>query len=92
MTPSSYESNKSLLMPDPKLGSTNVTVHVVQTGHAMSKEQIGRAVLHKSPYKSDQRCKEAEMPPYNSEQFYDSKLWSFLKKHGKPGALAWNVA
>ena len=68
------------------------TVHVVQTGHSMSKEQIGRARLHKSPYKFDQRCKEAEMPPYPSEAFYDSKVWSFVKKHGKPGALVWNVA
>ena len=67
-------------------------VHAVQTGHSMSKEQIGRAILHKSPYKSDQKCNEAEMPPYNSEQFCDSKVWSVAKKHGKRGALIWNVA
>jgi len=67
-------------------------VHVVQTGHGMSKEQAGRAILHKSPYKCDQKCKEADMPPYGSEPFSDSKVWSFVKKHGKKGALIWNVA
>nr|WP_281721641.1 aspartyl/asparaginyl beta-hydroxylase domain-containing protein [Nitrosomonas nitrosa] len=70
----------------------NAIVHVVQTGHAMSKEQIGRAILHKSPYKFDQKCKEADLPPYNSERYCDSKVWSFVKKHAKKGALIWNVA
>lgn len=70
----------------------NATVHVVQTGHSMSNAERGRANLHKSPYKFDQKCKEAEMPPYTSEPYYDSKVWSVVKKHGKKGALIWNVA
>lgn len=67
-------------------------VNVVQTGHAMTKAQIGKAILHKAPYKYDRKCKEAEMPDYNSEPYYDAKVWSFVKKYGKKGALIWNVA
>jgi hypothetical protein len=36
---------------------------------------------------------EAELPPpYPSAIYYDAKIWRFIQKHAKPGALVWNIA
>lgn len=70
----------------------DIPVNVVQTGHKLSERELGRAKLYVSPYKFDSPVKESEMPPYNSEKFYDAKIWSFIKKYSKKNSLIWNVA
>ena len=67
-------------------------VFAVQIGHALTKENVGKAKILKSPYKYDQAVIGEEAPPYASEQYYDAKLWSFVRKRGADGALIWNVA
>ena len=64
----------------------------VQTGHTLTEETAGRAEVLVSPYKYDKPVKAGDAPPYPSESFYDAKLWSFVRKQGKKGALIWNVA
>ncbi len=64
----------------------------VQTGHTLTEESAGRAEVLVSPYKYDKPVKAGDAPPYPSESFYDAKLWSFVRKQGKKGALIWNVA
>jgi hypothetical protein len=75
-----------------QLAFPNTPVNVVQTGHKLSERELGRAKLYVSPYKFDSPVKESEMPPYNSEKFYDAKIWSFIKKYSKKNSLIWNVA
>lgn len=70
----------------------NIPVNVVQTGHKLNERELGRAKLYVSHYKFDSPVKESEMPPYNSEKFYDAKVWSFVKKYSKKNSLIWNVA
>lgn len=33
-----------------------------------------------------------EFPPYPSANFYDAKIWRFVKKHASKGAVIWNIA
>jgi hypothetical protein len=67
-------------------------VFAVQIGHALTKKNVGKAKILKSPYRYDQAVRLEDSPPYPSEQYYDSKLWSFVRKRGSDGALIWNVA
>ena len=53
---------------------------------------MGKAWVFRHALKFDQIPPEDEMPPYPSEPTYDAKVWLFVKKHAKPGALVWNVA
>lgn len=70
----------------------NAAAHVVQTGHKMNEEEIGRAKLYISPYKYSEPVKKHEQPPFPSVAHYDSKAWSFMRQHAKRGALFYNVA
>lgn len=63
-------------------------VCAVRIGKAVP--NIGRAVLFEAPERFEQNAKEP--PPYPSCGNYDSKVWKFVKQHGKPGAIVWNVA
>lgn len=67
-------------------------VFAVQIGHALTKENVGKAKILKSKYKYDQTVSAEDAPPYPSEPYYDAKLWSLVKKRGADGALIWNVA
>ena len=75
-----------------QLAFPNLPVYAVEIGHKMSEYERGRAITMRSPYKYDQPIKEEEAPPYPSEKYYDAKIWPFVIKHAKPGALIWNVA
>lgn len=75
-----------------QLSFPEIPVKMVQTGHKMSQDEIGRAQLFVSPYKFDKPVKLNEAPPFPSVPEYDAKAWSFMKKYGKEGALFWNVA
>lgn len=70
----------------------NANFHVVQVGHAMTEREIGRAKLWISPYKWNQEVKDKDRPPFPSAQYYDAKLWPFVREHASPGALIWNCA
>ena len=72
-----------------QLAWPNAVAHVVQVGHSMSKEEVGRAILWKCPLAFDKPTKEP--PPFPSALTYDAKCWGFMKVHAKPGALMWNV-
>lgn len=60
---------------------------MVQVG---SIPDTGRAILYKAPeaFGDDARYR----PPFPSCSNYDAKAWQFVKRHGQPGALFWNVA
>lgn len=75
-----------------QLAFPNVPAFAVEVGHKMSDYERGRAQVMRSPYGYDQAVKDAELPPYPSERYYDAKLWEFVKANGKKGALIWNVA
>lgn len=49
----------------------------------------GGIKVYKAPEKFDQKAKNP--PPYPSAAHYDAKVWQFVKKHAKKGALIWNV-
>jgi len=70
----------------------DVPVYAVQIGHKMNDYEKRRATVMVSPYKYDQRVEDEYLPPFESEKYYDAKVWEFVKTHGKPGALIWNVA
>lgn len=79
-----------------QLAFPNAEVHVVSVGHTMSKEDIGRAIFHKSPYKFNSAVKKKDLPPFPSAPTYDAKAWPVMKqwhkKHGrKDPVLFWNV-
>ena len=74
-----------LAFPDAKF-------FAVQTGHTLTAKSAGRAKVLVSPYKFDKPVKDADVPPYPSEAFYDAKLWQFCRKQGAKDALIWNVA
>jgi hypothetical protein len=72
-------------------------VHCVSVGHTMSPRELGRAILHRSPYKFDRPVKEWDAPPYPSTPTYDAKVWAPMTEwyttHPKPEKiLVWNVA
>lgn len=69
----------------------DLPVHVVQVGHKLSEDEVGRAKLHISPYRFDKKVKDEEMPPFPSVPTYDAKGWKFVVDHAKDGALFWNV-
>lgn len=77
-------------------GFPNAEVHVVETGHKMKPDEIGRAIWHKSPYTFMKDVKTVDMPPFPSAKNYDAKCWSIMKEyyktHEKPKmVLMWNV-
>lgn len=50
----------------------------------------GSAKVYSAPELPDQP---AQLPPiFPSAEYYDAKLWRFVREHGQPGALVWNVA
>ena len=63
----------------------------VRIGHNTTPQEQGRAETYKSRYKFQQECKEDERPPFPSSLTYDSKAWSFMKKHASKNSLFWNV-
>lgn len=69
----------------------DIDVHVVQVGHKMNENQLGRAKLHVSEYKFDQKVKDEDMPPFPSVPTYDAKAWKFVKEYAKDGSMFWNV-
>ena len=75
-----------------QLAFPNVPAYAVQIGHKMNDYEKGRAEIIKSPYAYDKVVSEDKMPPYSSEPYYDAKVWEFVKKKNKKGALVWNVA
>lgn len=66
-------------------------VYGVRVGHQTTDAERGRAIVMDAPYRFTQKCHRKEKPPFPSSDYYDSKVWSFLRRHGKPGALFWNV-
>jgi hypothetical protein len=34
----------------------------------------------------------SDVPPYDSLDVYDAKIWIFVKQHGQDGDFIWNVA
>jgi len=48
--------------------------------------------MWRSSYKFDRPVKPKDAPPFPSAPKYDAKGWEFIRAHGKPGALFWNVA
>jgi hypothetical protein len=66
-------------------------VYGVRVGHNTTDREKGRAELFLSKYKFEQKCKPAEKPPFPSSDYYDSKVWSFIKEHASNDALFWNV-
>jgi len=74
-----------------QLAWPNANFNVVQVGHKMKPEQIGRAKLWVSPYKFDRPVKGDDIPPFPSAPTYDAKAWSFVKAYASSGALFWNV-
>lgn len=72
-------------------------VHVVSVGHTMDESSIGRATMHRSPYKFERPVKKIDAPPYPSTPTYDAKCWrpmvDWYKTHPRPEkVLIWNVA
>lgn len=74
---------------------------MVQTGHKLKTEEVGRAALYISPYKFNKKVKEIDTPPFPSAADYDAKCWSIMKNHYKDDSifrrlkkkvLMWNVA
>jgi hypothetical protein len=71
-------------------------VHVVETGHKMTADEIGRAIWHRSPYTFFKDVKKADEPPFPSAKNYDAKCWSIMKEYYKTDkkpkiVLMWNV-
>jgi len=60
--------------------------HAVAIG---ANPDTGKAVRHIAPEKFEQNAK--SRPPWPSSPNYDAKLWQFVKKTARPGALVWNV-
>lgn len=69
----------------------DATFYGVRVGHGTTERERGRATLFDSKYKFNQKCKEAECPPFPSSRFYDAKTWSFIQENASDGALFWNV-
>lgn len=74
---------------------------MVQTGHKLKTEEVGRAVVFESPYKFNKKVKQIDTPPFPSAADYDAKCWSvMLNQHKddsverrlKKKVLMWNVA
>jgi hypothetical protein len=63
----------------------------VRVGHGTTDREKGRAEVFDSKYKFSQKCKAVEKPPFPSSDYYDSKVWSFIKERASDGALFWNV-
>lgn len=63
----------------------------VGVGHGTTDRERGRAHIFYSKYKFNQKCKLDEKPPFPSSDYYDSKVWSFIKEHASDDALFWNV-
>lgn len=63
----------------------------VGVGHGTTDRERGRAHIFYSKYKFNQKCKSDEKPPFPSSDYYDSKVWSFIKEHASDDALFWNV-
>lgn len=88
---SSGTLNRSLQLAWP-----DAILHVVSVGHSMSEREIGRAIVHRTPYKFDKPVKPSEMPPFPSAPTYDAKGWAPMMEHyeiyEKPkDVLFWNV-
>ena len=66
-------------------------VYGVRVGHNTTDRERGRAELFISKYKFEQKCKLLEKPPFPSSDYYDSKVWSFIKEYASEDALFWNV-
>lgn len=60
--------------------------HAVAIG---ANPDTGKAVRYTAPERFDQNARVS--PPWPASANYDAKLWRFVKQHGKPGALIWNV-
>lgn len=60
--------------------------HSVRVG---SEPKVGKARIWVAPEKYEQDAKMP--PPFPSCGNYDAKVWQFVKRHGKDGALIWNV-
>jgi hypothetical protein len=71
-------------------------VHAVCTGHKLTEEERGRAIVHISSYKYNQNVKKDEAPPFPSIAAYDAKAWQPMldwhREHErKDPVLFWNV-
>lgn len=60
--------------------------HAVQIGFDTD---CGDARLWIAPEPFEKTAKEP--PPFDSAGHYDSKVWAFMLRHARPGALFWNV-
>ncbi len=50
---------------------------------------VGKAITYEAPEKFEQDAKKP--PAWPSCANYDAKMWQFVIRHAKPGALIWNV-
>jgi hypothetical protein len=66
--------------------------HVIQVGRAITMDMIdpARTQIFVHPEKFNMPAN--LMPPYNSVDNYDAKVWFYAKKYGRPGDFIWNVA
>lgn len=76
-------------------------VHVFAVGHDMTREEAGRAIITRSPYKFNEKVSKTDAPPFQSVPEYDAKGWSILQEYRRTGffgntkpnptILFWNV-
>ncbi len=66
--------------------------HVVQVGHELSWMDIGAAIVHKTPYRFEDACK--NHPPFPCDHHYEAKAWWICVDRTIPigrRVVFWNV-
>jgi hypothetical protein len=68
--------------------------YMVSVGHALTDEEIGRAIMFRHPMKFPQKTKKPNRPPFPSVLEYDAKAWQFVREksfRNDRRVLFWNV-
>src|SRR3990167_8324090 len=63
---------------------------VVQVGKKIYEDQLERSQLFVATENFWDDTK--DLPPWDSLESYDAKIWKFMKQHGEDGDYVWNVA
>ena len=66
----------------------NACINAVSLG--FDHVDVGACKMHVAPEAPEQTAE--IIPPYPSADFYDAKVWRFVKQYAEPGAVVWNVA
>jgi hypothetical protein len=56
----------------------NAEHHVVQVGHKLTVSDVGPAIIHLTPYRYEQACR--EVPPFPTDPHYEAKAWAILRE------------